>query len=143
MGHEGTINMQLEEPIFAEIIETIMKNPRSRNILKIEENSEYCFVLSRDGVWKAIPDNEAIPQFLSKMIPIIMEQYANLSEKVLQERGLTDRRNQLMVFLQLAIDGNQQILTYLCNTTSKLLYKITKQYNPGDEIRFATTLTQN
>ena len=116
-----------------------LEDPLYRNILKIEEHSDYCLCLY-DGVWVAVPDNKAVSDFILKHIPAIYEQaikaYGEITENTKPE--VKQNIETLIFTIQNVLEGNELIMLYVYDRVKQLLYHITKRYNKNDRIELHT-----
>lgn len=117
-----------------------LENPLYRNILKIEENSDYCMCLYDNGIWVAVPDSKAISDFILKHISDIYKQaiayYESLSSDTKPE--IKQNIETLLFTIQHILEGDEMILVYVYNKIKKLLYHVTKRYNKEDIIKLHT-----
>ena len=121
-----------------------LEDPLYRNILKIEEKSDYCMCLY-DGIWVAVPDSKAISEFIIKHIPDIQKQastfYENLTDTAKPE--LKQNIETLMFIIHEILEGNEVILVYVYDIVKKLLYHVTKRFNKDDIIHLHTKVQRN
>jgi len=113
-----------------------LENPLYRNILKLEETSEYCMCLCDNSTWKAIPDSQAISEFVVKHIEAIYSQaitaYESLTENTKPE--IKNNLETLIFIIQQILEGNELILVYVYDRVKRLLYHVTKRYNKDDVV---------
>jgi hypothetical protein len=119
--------VEFDEPIIASIIEDIWKSPSNRSIIKMEENSKYCIVFEKTA-WHIVPDSEAIPRFISAIIPNIIQHCQDIPKQELLKRGLHERWSALMLFLALVVNGDDNAIRSLASDFKNILFKLTKKY---------------
>lgn len=133
---------EIDNDVLCICLGKFLENPLNRNILKIEEHSNYCLCLCDNNTWHAIPDSKAISEFVIKYMPIIYKKALAAYESFTDDSKTEAKENteKLIFIIHQIMLGNQSITISVYERVKKLLYYITKRYNDNDTIILHTTV---